>query len=128
MAVGQDVECWNRGLEAVAEELLEEAGVRRPPVDLFQAAKRLRIDVAFDASQRARGRHKKLAGRPAILLKPDDRPERLQWAAAHELGEVFAYRACERMGLSAEDLPDGAREMTANLSATRGAPTETCSS
>jgi hypothetical protein len=119
MICGQDVENWNHGLDLVADELLGEVGVRRPPVDVLHIASRLRIEVAFDAGQRARGRHKKLAGRSAILLKPEERPERLQWAAAHELGEVFAYRVCDRLGIPGDDLPDGAREMIANLLATR---------
>lgn len=119
MLIHQDVEDCSRGLESIAEELLDDAGIRQPPVDMFCVARRLRVDVAFDEGQRARGRHKKLAGRSAILLKPDDRPERLQWAAAHELGEVFAYRAFERMGLASDELAEGIRETVANLLATR---------
>lgn len=119
MIFAQDIESWNQTLDHVADELLGEVGVRRPPIDILQIASRLRIDVAFDAGQRGRARHKKLAGRSAILLKPDERPERLQWAAAHELGEVFAYRVCERLDLAGDDVPDGAREMIANLLATR---------
>jgi hypothetical protein len=119
MLIVQDVETWNRTVDLVADELLGEAGWRRPPVDVLRLASRLRVDVAFDAGQRARGRHKKLAGRPAILLKPDERPERVQWAAAHELGEVFASRVCEQLGLAGGELPEGGREMLANLLATR---------
>ncbi|QDT53378.1 hypothetical protein Pan44_13950 [Caulifigura coniformis] len=94
--------------DEVAAELLAEAGWGEPPVDAFQLAAELGFEVAFDARQQARGRFKRLAGRPTVFLSPDDRPERLQWAAAHEIGESAAYRVFDRLDidplLAASDL------------------------
>lgn len=83
--------------DEVAAGLLAEAGMFEPPVDAFRLAADLGYEIAFDASQQSRGRFKRLGGRPTMLLSPDDRPERLQWAAAHEIGESAAYRVFERL-------------------------------
>jgi len=85
--------------DEVAEELLAEAGWSNPPVDAFQLAAELGYEIAFDARQEARGRFKRLGGRPTMFLSPDDRPERLQWAAAHEIGESAAYRVFELLDI-----------------------------
>jgi Zn-dependent peptidase ImmA (M78 family) len=106
-------------LDEVAAELLEQAGVDRAPVDACQVARRLGVEILLDDSQAGRARHKRLAGRAVILLKPDDRPERLQWAAAHELGEVVAHRVFERLNAAPGDMRPELREQTASLLATR---------
>jgi len=110
---------WNAALEAVAEDLLEEAGIMAPPVDAAHIARRLRIMVAIDRSLQPRGMHKRLSGRSSIFVRPDDRPERLQWAVAHELGESTAYRVCEKLMLPDEDVAAADRETWANLLAAR---------
>ncbi len=112
-------ETWNSALEAVAEEVLDEAGIAAPPVDVVHVARRLRITVAVDRSLETRGLHKRLAGSPSIFVRPDERPERLQWAVAHELGEAVAYRVCDRLSLSAEEVEPSTREQWANLLASR---------
>ncbi len=106
-------------LEAVAEELLEEAEITTPPVDAVLIARRLRIAVAIDRSLQPRGVHKRLAGRSSIFIRPDDRPERLHWAVAHELGESAAYRVCDRLALRDEEITNTDREQWANLLAAR---------
>jgi hypothetical protein len=75
--------------------------------------------VVWDASQTGRARRQQLAGQPAIFLRPDDRPERVQWAAAHELGEQFAERVIGQLGLSADELLPRQREAVANQLANR---------
>lgn len=110
---------WSRVLDEVAAEVLDRTKVTAPPVDALLVAGRLRILVAFDAGQQGRARHKKLAGAPSIFLKPDERPERVQWAAAHELGEVLAHRVAERADISADELASGLREQIANQMASR---------
>ena len=110
---------WSDAIDHVAEGLLTQGDINRPPVDVLELARRIGIDVVFDRRQRVRGRHKKLAGRSSIFLRPDERPERLQWAAAHELGEVVAYRVFERVSLPAEETPPRLREDVANLLASR---------
>ena len=109
--------CWASYVDEVAADVLEQAGVAAPPVDALLLAERLKILVVFDAAQQGRARHKKLGNASSIFLRPDERPERLQWAAAHELGEVFAHRAAER--IAADDLATGAREQVANQIASR---------
>lgn len=102
----------------VAADLLAEAGWSNPPVDAFQLARQLGYEVAFDASQQARGRFKRLAGRPTMFLSPDDRPERLQWAAAHEIGESAAWRVFERMDIDPDAAETDLREKVAAQLAT----------
>ena len=94
------------------------------PVDAILLADQLGVTVAVDRSQAGRGRHKRMAGKSAIFLSPDDRPERLQWAAAHELGEMFAcevfLRANVEFGRVEKDHIDPTlREQVANLFASR---------
>lgn len=105
---------WTSALDEVAESLLSAAGISRPPVDALVVAERLRIPVVFDGTQLARGRQKQLAGRPTIFLKPDERPERLQWAAAHELGEVVAWEVIGRVYASDIEISPRLREDVAN--------------
>lgn len=114
-------ELWSHALETVVARVLGDAGVASPPVDAIRLARRLGAVVAFDDRLRERARHKSLSGgASAIFLKPDPRPERLQWAAAHELGEMHAWQVFERV-----TIPDGGeptprlREAVANLLAAR---------
>ena len=106
-------------LDGLAAELLAEAGMMRPPVDACVLAQRLGVEILLDGAQAGRARHKRLAGRPLILLKPDARPERLQWAAAHELGEVVAHRLFDRLNVDDADAQPALREQSASLLATR---------
>jgi Zn-dependent peptidase ImmA (M78 family) len=96
---------WSQACEELARELLEEASFDATPVDAFELARRLGIEVAFDAGQSSRGRLKRLSGRPTVFLAPDQRPERLQWAAAHELGEAFAVRIFQRLDIEPDENP-----------------------
>ncbi|MEX1097606.1 MAG: ImmA/IrrE family metallo-endopeptidase [Planctomycetales bacterium] len=114
-------ELWTKALEGVVSEALERAVIVAPPIDAIELARRLGAVVAFDRRLNERARHKAFAGTaPAIFLKPDPRPERLQWSAAHELGEMHAWQVFERVAI-----PDGGpptprlREGVANLLAAR---------
>jgi hypothetical protein len=109
---------WNRALDDVVAELLDAVAVTWPPVDAFTVADAMKLDVVFDRSQPTRGRHKRLSGRATVFLRPDERPERNQWALAHEIGEAVAWRVAERLG-ETDALPDGAREEIANRLASR---------
>ena len=61
---------------------------------LPKCARRLGYAVLWDESQQSRAQvrfvHAQLrrGSRPAIFLRPEPRPERVQWAIAHELGEA----------------------------------------
>jgi hypothetical protein len=112
-------------LDQTAEGLLDEAGVRRPPVDAFAVARSLGITVAWDDDQEGRARYVRLAERwsgrrqATILLRHDPRVERLQWATAHEIGEHAAYRVFALLGADPRETPSNAREQTANSLAAR---------
>jgi hypothetical protein len=111
-------------LDAVAGEVLEAADVVEPPVDAFLVARRLGICVAADDRQHGRARYVRLHHRhgsrfaPTVLLRGDPRPERRQWALAHEIGEHIAVRAFERFDIDARECP-GLRERVANWLAAR---------
>lgn len=112
-------------LDAVAAEVLAEAGVDGPPVDAFQIAAALGITVALDDRQRGRARYVRLGGRrpgrpkATILLRPDPRVEREQWAVAHEIGEHAAHRMFAILGVDPRETVADAREAVAGQLAGR---------
>ncbi len=112
-------------LDDVAAHTLIEAGIEEPPVDPFLLADIQGITVAEDATQLGRGRYVRLGGRrgyrprPAVLLRPEDRPERSHWALAHEIGEHLAHRVFAQLNVSPRETPDNARESVANQLAGR---------
>jgi hypothetical protein len=111
-------------LDRVAEEVLARADVVAPPVNAIQLAVRLGFQVAWDERQAGRARivRSARAGQPgpvAILLKPEPRLERQQWAVAHELGEAWAWRVFEWLGQDPRALRPAVREQVANWLASR---------
>lgn len=103
----------------VAEELLSEAGVDRPPIDALLVAKRLGLLVSHDQQSDLRARFVRLGQRTrnfrgTILLADDPRPERQQWAVAHEIGEFAAHRVFSELEIDPETLPSAERERMAN--------------
>ncbi len=114
-----DLLSWSCAAADVADELLTQAGITAPPVDALELCNSIGIVVAFDAGQEMRGRHKRIAEQPTIFLKPDERPERLQWAAAHELGEAIVWRVFARGDCADETILPHEREAAANLLASR---------
>jgi Zn-dependent peptidase ImmA (M78 family) len=108
-------------LDACAMGVLWEAGVESPPVDALVVAQRLGLIVAHDDRTACRGRFVRLADRArgsdglgTIVVGPAERPEREQWAVAHEIGESVAHRVFEALGVRAETAPDDTRELVAN--------------
>jgi len=108
-------------LDALVDQLLESAGIPGPPVEAELLAKRLGIDVVLDASQSTRGRQKRISTRSTIFVRPDPRPERMQWSMAHEIGEAVAWRLAENWAdfAEGEDSSHPAREQVANVLASR---------
>jgi hypothetical protein len=106
-------------LEAVAMNVLAEAAIGGPPVDAFGVAAALGIDLALDDRQEGRARYVRLRGRAGgrpratILLRPDPRPERRQWAVAHEIGEHVAHRMFARLGVDPRETGAATREAVA---------------
>jgi hypothetical protein len=114
--------CWKsfaRSLDHQVMRVLEKAEIHEPPVDPIRLARRLGIGVVLDAAQEPRGRQARIAGRPSIFVRPDDRPERLHWAVAHELGEALAHELFERSGIEPAAVDPPSRERGANLAAAR---------
>jgi hypothetical protein len=132
---------WAQALDRLVEETLAQAGVLAPPVDAFAVAAALGMEVATNAAQQERARYVRLrggagrgpvpstasatatsatvtSGRPAILLRPEPRCERRQWAVAHEIGEHLAHRLLTAVGADIR-LATGAREWGANRFASR---------
>jgi hypothetical protein len=107
------------GLDRVAERLLENVGIDTPPVDAFAIAQALGIAVALDDRQDGRARYVRMSdrrgcGRAAILVRPEPRWERRQWAVAHELGEHVACHVFAEWGVDPTTAPPTAREEVAN--------------
>ena len=110
-------------LDAVAGRIVADADTAAGPIDCLRLARRLGLEVAYDNRQSGRGRFVSLGGAPqsaeSILLRPEPRPERLQWAVAHELGEKFACEVFAALGVDPREAPRGARETVANQLAGR---------
>jgi hypothetical protein len=108
-------------LDACASEVLWEAGIAGPPVDAVAVADGLGLVVARDFAMSCRGRFVRLAerqgcgtGQGTIVVGEAERPEREQWAVAHEIGESVAYRVFERLGVDFDEAFPMARERVAN--------------
>ncbi len=118
-------EQWAAGLDQVARDLLDEAAIAGPPVDAVALARALGMTVAMDDRQQGRARFVRLGTRrrsgprPTILLHDDPRPERRQWAVAHEVGEYAAHRLFDTLGIDPRETPTDAREEAANRLAGR---------
>jgi hypothetical protein len=116
-AVRDEVSAWMSECGQVAREILEECGIESPPVDAWAVARTLGLRVAFDAFQHGRGRLKRIGGRTAILIRPEERPEREQWTLAHEIGEAVVRRVYARLDVDPDDVPPQRREQAANAMA-----------
>lgn len=113
------------GLDRVVEEILDEVGIRQPPIDAIAVARLLGIAVALDDRQQGRARYVRLSdrwsghSRATILLRPEPRAERRQWAVAHEVGEHLAHRVFSGWGADPLETVPNAREQVANCLAGR---------
>ena len=112
-------EQFHMTVEAVAQAVLNEVEWDRAPVDALAVAERLNLVVARDSAMHVRARFVRLsefggAGRGTILLGDDPRPERRQWAVAHEVGESMAQRVFVRLGIPLVDIPPAGREQVSN--------------
>lgn len=116
-----DVEL-SAAIDATAAEVLWEAGVDGPPIDALTAARELGLAVARDVTTPHRAayvRHRAnvnsdRSGAGTIIVNRAERPEREQWAVAHEIGESVAHRIFARLGVSASEATPTSREWVAN--------------
>ena len=95
-----------------------------PPVNALQLAVRLGYEIAWSQGERGRARivqttRSDSLGRGTILLTPEPRLERRQWAVAHELGEAAAYQVFERLDQDPRTVRANVREQVANWLAGR---------
>ena len=81
-----------------------------PPVDALAVAEGLQLVVTRDYAMPHRGRFVRLGGsyedgggQGTIVVGVAERPEREQWAVAHEIGESVAYRVFERLGVAFDE-------------------------
>ncbi len=116
---------FSKTLDGVAAEVIATLERAEPPVDALKLARGMGLSVAWDPMQTGRGRIVRLRGythqadQASILVRPDERRERLQWAVAHEIGEVCAVQVFDRLGVDPREAPIGSREMVANQLAGR---------
>lgn len=116
---------WAAGLDAVAADVLEKTRIVCPPVDAHAIADALGLTVAIDDRQQGRARYVRLRGyrgrvsRPTVLLWPDPRLERRQWALAHEIGEHVAHRVFHHLDVDPRTVSPRVRETVANQMASR---------
>jgi hypothetical protein len=108
-------------VDVCASEVLWEAGVMEPPVDTIAVAEGLGLVVTRDFALPYRGHFVRLAereegggGQGTIVIGQAERPEREQWAVAHEIGESAAYRVFDRLGVRFDEALPTARELVAN--------------
>jgi hypothetical protein len=113
------------GLDVVVDEILALCRCKKPPVDAFKIAESMGINLALDDRQAGRARYVRLRDRSVscpkatILLRPDPRLERQQWAVAHEIGEHTAFRVFHRLSADPSESSPRAREQVANQLAGR---------
>jgi hypothetical protein len=53
-------------------------------------------------------------GQGTVVVGVAERPEREQWAVAHEIGESIGYRVFDRLGVAFDEALPTARELVAN--------------
>jgi hypothetical protein len=104
-------------LDSVAIEAIQRVAIDGPPVDAVAIARGLGLTVVWDDKQAGRARRANVgggAGIASIFVRHDPRPEREQWAVAHEIGESLAEQVFRQLGIEPEDAPRQAREQVAN--------------
>lgn len=111
-------------VDACADQLRWEAGVSEPPMDACHVASASGMVVVSEDGLSHRGRFVRVgeAGRcttrEVILVGRDERPERKQWAIAHEVGESAVQRVFTELGAHSEEAAARAREWDASALAT----------
>ncbi|MBS0210013.1 MAG: ImmA/IrrE family metallo-endopeptidase [Planctomycetes bacterium] len=122
-----------RAIDAQVGRLLRRAGVFQPAVDAFRVAQALGLTVLRNDRQAERARYVRSgfnspgerSGRDdmlreaSIFIRRDPRPEREQWAVAHEIGEHLSVELFASLGVDPAEAPPTAREQLANRLASR---------
>lgn len=110
-------------LDRAADEILSTHGLSEPPFDALELAARLKYTVLWDETLSGRARCIEQRGRygptTLVLLRPEPRTERVQWAVAHEIGERHSAKLFAELGLDPSAEASSAREWLANCLAGR---------
>jgi Zn-dependent peptidase ImmA (M78 family) len=108
-------------LDACARDALWQADIVAPPVDARLLATRLGLVVADHDRFPGRAHFVRLAAacervsaQPTIVVGHSERPERAQWAIAHEIGESLAHEVFTRLGVLPQEVAPTSRELVAN--------------
>jgi hypothetical protein len=108
-------------VDACAADLLWDAGVNKPPVDASVVARQVGLELVCHDFMPLRGSFVRVAEydgcdapQGTIIVAHDERPEREQWAIAHEIGEAVAHEVFERLGVRPDPAVLTARERVAN--------------
>jgi hypothetical protein len=119
------IDQMTKAIDETVSVILRQAAVKRPPIDAVQIARRVGYHLLWDENQTGRARISVIRPGPgrrpqrAICLKPDPRPERIQWAVAHEIGEQYAGDVVRLSKIDLAELSTDGREQIANALATR---------
>ncbi|MCC7085544.1 MAG: ImmA/IrrE family metallo-endopeptidase [Pirellulales bacterium] len=109
-------------IDSATDEALNRVAFDGPPVDAVALARELGMVVVWDDRQAGRARRANVGGSDgisSIFVRHDPRPEREQWAVAHEIGESLANRVFRQLGIDPPAAPRPAREQIANAIAGR---------
>ncbi len=107
-------------VDEIVEELLDAAGVTRPPTDSIVLAQRhLGLMVCLDRRERKPGRSRRTRESEQIFLSPDQSPEQQQWTVAHAIGQHLKPDLLERLGIPTDERPALLGESLPNLLAQR---------
>jgi Zn-dependent peptidase ImmA (M78 family) len=112
-------------IDHVVAAILDAADVCQMPVDAMVVANRLDLVVATDDRQSGRARFVRFRRRyeqmaqGSIFVHSDPRPERLQWAVSHEIGEAHAEQVFKALGIDPTEAAVTLREQIANQFASR---------
>lgn len=104
---------WKDACDDFVDDTLAEVGLVDPPVDAFQVAAHLGLDIVLNKTSFSRARLKSIAGRRQIVVNDESRSEAVQWAVAHEIGEQIAPQIVARTG-STEPVRGFLREQIAS--------------
>ncbi|MGC4005182.1 MAG: ImmA/IrrE family metallo-endopeptidase [Pirellulales bacterium] len=111
-------------MDRIVDEVLEQHEILGPPVNALQLAVRMGFRIAWNEGQGGRARlvrspQANVDAPGTILLTPEPRLERRQWAVAHELGESLAWRVFDAIDQDPRDAQPNLRELIANRLAGR---------
>lgn len=134
MFCGIELELIDSAIDETVRRLLDISQAQAPPVDALHIARCLHAQIAWDDRQAGRARRVRLyeegapadennvigpVSNPCILIRHDPRPERIQWAVGHELGEELAHQIFHQLNFHPDEDGNGNREQLANRFASR---------